>query len=99
MTTSLIFIFFFSRRGRHTILVSDWSSDVCSSDLSPADLVSSYRLILGAARDCGIGQVALPDFLELEDSQDSLQLAGQSRLRDADIEEAVQAQSDRKSVV
>src|SRR5438093_2329785 len=24
---------FFSRRSRHTILVSDWSSDVCSSDL------------------------------------------------------------------
>src|SRR5262249_58399438 len=26
-------IFFFSSRRRHTILVSDWSSDVCSSDL------------------------------------------------------------------
>src|SRR5258706_5674628 len=27
-------IFFFSSRRRHTRLVSDWSSDVCSSDLS-----------------------------------------------------------------
>src|SRR5438093_852140 len=27
------FIFFFSSRRRHTRLVSDWSSDVCSSDL------------------------------------------------------------------
>src|SRR5258706_3538593 len=26
--------FFFSSRRRHTILVSDWSSDVCSSDLA-----------------------------------------------------------------
>src|SRR5262249_56335848 len=26
--------FFFSSRRRHTRLVSDWSSDVCSSDLS-----------------------------------------------------------------
>src|SRR5262249_59138498 len=26
--------FFFSSRRRHTSLVSDWSSDVCSSDLS-----------------------------------------------------------------
>src|SRR5438046_9252436 len=26
-------VFFFSSRRRHTILVSDWSSDVCSSDL------------------------------------------------------------------
>src|SRR5438093_1744285 len=30
----LIYIFFFSSRRRHTRLVSDWSSDVCSSDLS-----------------------------------------------------------------
>src|SRR5262249_56018970 len=27
--------FFFSSRRRHTRLVSDWSSDVCSSDLAP----------------------------------------------------------------
>src|SRR5438093_1782234 len=29
--------FFFSSRRRHTRLVSDWSSDVCSSDLSKGD--------------------------------------------------------------
>src|SRR5262249_57776789 len=29
--------FFCSCRRRHTILVSDWSSDVCSSDLAPPD--------------------------------------------------------------
>src|SRR5262249_60054299 len=28
--------FFFSSRRRHTRLVSDWSSDVCSSDLRPS---------------------------------------------------------------
>src|SRR5258706_5943044 len=28
-----VFYFFFSSRRRHTRLVSDWSSDVCSSDL------------------------------------------------------------------
>src|SRR5262249_60121781 len=36
--------FFFSSRRRHTRLVSDWSSDVCSSDLAPttvADMVKS----------------------------------------------------------
>src|SRR5438093_1780886 len=32
---SVVFFFFFSSRRRHTRLVSDWSSDVCSSDLSP----------------------------------------------------------------
>src|SRR6476619_7978481 len=30
------FVFFFSSRRRHTRLVSDWSSDVCSSDLHRA---------------------------------------------------------------
>src|SRR5262249_60057770 len=29
----LAHVFFFSSRRRHTRLVSDWSSDVCSSDL------------------------------------------------------------------
>src|SRR5437016_9084701 len=43
-----LFCFFFSSRRRHTRLVSDWSSDVCSSDLrtsfatfSPLTIVSS----------------------------------------------------------
>src|SRR5258706_2547580 len=31
--TNVMFFFFFSSRRRHTRLVSDWSSDVCSSDL------------------------------------------------------------------
>src|SRR5215213_11019017 len=33
MTQKRRFFFFFSSRRRHTRLVSDWSSDVCSSDL------------------------------------------------------------------
>src|SRR5688500_19112775 len=32
--TDLFFYFFFSSRRRHTSLQGDWSSDVCSSDLS-----------------------------------------------------------------
>src|SRR5207245_3847671 len=32
----LIFIFFFSSRRRHTRCYRDWSSDVCSSDLTMA---------------------------------------------------------------
>src|SRR5688572_33182984 len=31
-----VFFFFFSSRRRHTRFDCDWSSDVCSSDLSPA---------------------------------------------------------------
>src|SRR5438046_9472450 len=34
MTWYYYFCFFFSSRRRHTRLVSDWSSDVCSSDLT-----------------------------------------------------------------
>src|SRR5438093_12608589 len=34
MIRAIINAFFFSSRRRHTRLVSDWSSDVCSSDLT-----------------------------------------------------------------
>src|SRR5438132_3105998 len=34
MDIILIFFFFFSSRRRHTRSLCDWSSDVCSSDLS-----------------------------------------------------------------
>ena len=38
-------VFFFSSRRRHTRLVRDWSSDVCSSDLDEAALlVLAYNL-------------------------------------------------------
>src|SRR5262249_58569199 len=35
----------FSSRRRHTRLVSDWSSDVCSSDLRPSDCSQLLPLI------------------------------------------------------
>src|SRR6476619_8364513 len=37
------FFFFFSSRRRHTRLVSDWSSDVCSSDLRPGARTAASR--------------------------------------------------------
>src|SRR5438128_12672791 len=33
--------FFFSSRGRHTSCYRDWSSDVCSSDLTPSSAASA----------------------------------------------------------
>ena len=39
-------VFFFSSRRRHTRLVSDWSSDVCSSDLSGDPLIKVFLLHL-----------------------------------------------------
>src|SRR5437016_9258443 len=37
-------VFFFSSRRRHTRLVSDWSSDVCSSDLSFVVLITPGKV-------------------------------------------------------
>src|SRR5258705_7932699 len=37
--SGLSFFFFFSSRRRHTRCLSDWSSDVCSSDLSENDCI------------------------------------------------------------
>src|SRR5574337_1715725 len=34
LSLSLILVFFFSSRSRHTRLSGDWSSDVCSADLA-----------------------------------------------------------------
>src|SRR5262249_57050717 len=39
-------VFFFSSRRRHTRLVSDWSSDVCSSDLPPFLITATVEAIL-----------------------------------------------------
>src|SRR2546429_9104661 len=36
------FFFFFSSRRRHTRCSRDWSSDVCSSDLAPDDLILPF---------------------------------------------------------
>src|SRR5699024_11994745 len=39
----LVFLFFFSRRRRHTRSKRDWSSDVCSSDLQFNQDVSAAK--------------------------------------------------------
>src|SRR5262249_57224561 len=38
----VVCLFVFSSRRRHTRLVSDWSSDVCSSDLAPAQTLEQF---------------------------------------------------------
>src|SRR5258706_10372474 len=45
--------FFFSRRRRHTSLVSDWSSDVCSSDLERLMIAVAARALLGDLQQPG----------------------------------------------
>src|SRR5437016_11724879 len=51
MSCTMFLFFFFSSRRRHTRLVSDWSSDVCSSDLV---LFSAASLACGLASSTGV---------------------------------------------
>src|SRR5262245_62575499 len=47
----LVFVFFFSSRRRHTRCLSDWSSDVCSSDLrTPRDTPPMCLAAVGPRR-------------------------------------------------
>src|SRR5204862_4953557 len=53
------FVFFFSSRRRHTRSLRDWSSDVCSSDLtsfatrpSPARILPSTSSELASSKTC-----------------------------------------------
>src|SRR5205814_3292168 len=53
-------LFFFSSRRRHTRCLSDWSSDVCSSDLVPvtADVEGGYGATVAAAAETARGVIA-----------------------------------------
>src|SRR5262245_64478274 len=52
----ILFLFFFSSRRRHTRCLSDWSSDVCSSDLRSATGRNSRRRLCD-----GLGGGDVPD--------------------------------------
>src|SRR5260221_2054038 len=62
--SSGVCLFFFSSRRRHTRSLCDWSSDVCSSDLSSAVIsVLTTEItaddVARAAREFGLDQVAV----------------------------------------
>src|SRR5262245_62880386 len=86
--------FFFSSRRRHTRCLSDWSSDVCSSDLGSARLRDPGG-VLGLERfDLRGGSPALLDFAlqgSLADLRQIDALEAQARISARDL--------DRKSVV
>src|SRR5262249_60106462 len=73
---SLVIAFFFSSRRRHTRLVSDWSSDVCSSDLGPRRRSrGSLRVGLEAIREI----VAAAHRLAKQDARDRERLLHDAR--------------------
>src|SRR5258706_11378654 len=83
--------FFFSSRRRHTRLVSDWSSDVCSSDLI---LQRSERACLGNR----VNIEGLADFLHCRDQIRGAQAIANAKACEAkDFGESTH--EDRKSVV
>src|SRR5256885_7815130 len=51
LVIGILFFFFFSSRRRHTRLQGDWSSDVCSSDLSAAPDAAGSHEGPGPTRD------------------------------------------------
>ncbi len=61
---------------------------------APGQLAATYRLLLRAARDVGIGPDRLADFLFLEDDDRDLLLLGQEELWTADVEVALQGEAE-----
>src|ERR1039458_10535736 len=53
LLSSCFFFFFFSSRRRHTRCLSDWSSDVCSSDLKFVEKEPPTTWNLSSAREYG----------------------------------------------
>src|SRR5207253_5593837 len=60
VSSFMVFVFFFSSRRRHTRWPRDWSSDVCSSDLSVAPpLPFEPRFAVGLIGSSGKGGATL----------------------------------------
>src|SRR3546814_7596662 len=70
VVTSKLFIFFFKQKTAYELRISDWSSDVCSSDLDP-DVVQL------ALRDVGLPE----DTLEGVERQGALTLGARVQFR------------------
>src|SRR5690242_14020814 len=63
-----IFFFFFSSRRRHTRLTCDWSSDVCSSDLSDEDYEQMLSMYEGTMSQIVEGEIVKSKVLRVTDS-------------------------------
>src|SRR5258705_9863923 len=74
MSLFLLFFFFFSSRRRHTRCLSDWSSDVCSSDLCfRSEAGSAGRDTRGMIRQHQFDKVEMVQVVNPETSYDVLE--------------------------
>src|SRR3546814_14784902 len=64
---SFIIVFFFKQKTAYEMRISDWSSDVCSSDLDVTEQFAECRRILGGARRRG--RTRTPRLAEREQQQ------------------------------
>src|SRR5262249_56646276 len=97
----VLLFFLFSSRGRNTRLVSDWSSDVCSSDLAPdGRAVEPRRTCLRARRD-GVqqrgGHAVERVGLEARSEERRVGKEGRSRWSADDLKEAMNRTGDGTS--
>src|SRR5215213_10676734 len=101
---TLVIVFFFSSRRRHTRLVSDWSSDVCSSDLGPAAVVADAHakdaVEHAPDREAEVAGLEIALFQMLVAAlRVVFGMAGQVHLAVAADDRPVATDEDRKSVV
>src|SRR3546814_980323 len=52
MLLLFLFFFFFKQKTAYEMRISDWSSDVCSSDLHLVDRTRSHRLLPESSTNC-----------------------------------------------
>src|SRR3546814_1266432 len=72
---SMCYIFFFKQKTAYEMRISDWSSDVCSSDLNPT---SSYLWRNFMPHCAGLGRLIACDLIGMGDS-DKLDPSGPER--------------------
>src|SRR5262245_64551789 len=93
----LFFFFFFSSRRRHTRCLSDWSSDVCSSDLVHRDLLDLAGLDVADARAVERAVVAGQELVDHVRRQE-LDVLGRARTLERSEEHTSELQSLRHLV-
>src|SRR3546814_16587375 len=55
-----LFFFFFKQKTAYEMRISDWSSDVCSSDLRLTQRLDARIRVFGFQRIFGVGQAVVP---------------------------------------